>query len=48
MARDQSRRPMTDVEIEKLREEMKGQREDVREALQEQGVDVSDWSQEDE
>lgn len=35
---------MTDAEIEELRGEMKGQREDILEALEEQGVDVSSWS----
>lgn len=44
MARDQTRRPMTDAEIEELREEMEGQRGDIREALEEQGVDVAEWS----
>lgn len=46
MARDQSRRPLTDAELEELREEMRSQRGDIREALEEQGVDVSDWNSE--
>ena len=40
MARDQ---PMTDAEIEALRDEMREQREDVRDYLESEGVDVSDW-----
>jgi hypothetical protein len=46
MARDQSRRPLTDAEIEELRDEMRSQQGDIRAALEEQGVDVSDWPEE--
>ena len=41
MARDQSQRPLTDAEIEALREEMREQREDVREYLANEGVETS-------
>lgn len=44
MARDQSQRPMTDAEIETLREEMTEQRSEIRAFLDEQGVDVSEWA----
>ena len=43
MARDQ---PMTDAEIEALRGEMREQREDIREYLDGEGVDVSGWDDE--
>lgn len=42
MARD--RAPVTDAEIEALREEMREQRSEIREDLAEDGVDVSGWS----
>ena len=38
---------MTDAEIEQLREEMTEQRSDIREYLDEQGVDVSGWETDD-
>lgn len=41
MARD---RPVTDDEIEALREEMREQRAAIRADLQAAGVDVSEWS----
>jgi len=44
MARDQE--PMTDAEIEALREEMRAQREQIRADLEEAGVDVSSWDSE--
>jgi len=44
MARDQPR-PLTDSEIEDLRKEMEEQREDIREFLENNGVDVSSWSE---
>jgi len=44
MAQDQPR-PLTDAEIEDLREEMEEQREDIREFLEDNGVDVSSWSE---
>jgi len=37
---------MTDAEIEALRDEMRGQREDVRDYLESEGVDVSGWDDE--
>ena len=40
MARDQ---PITDAEIEALRDEIREQREQIREELKKAGVDVSDW-----
>lgn len=43
MAWDQPE-PMTDEEIEALREEIDGQREEIREYLADEGVNVSDWS----
>lgn len=43
MARDQ---PMTDAEIEALRDEMREQRGDIREYLDGEGVDVSGWDDE--
>ena len=42
MARD--RRPMTDDELAELREAMRSQREDIRDYLKSEGVDVSTWS----
>lgn len=44
MARDQTRRPVTKAELDGLREELRDQRGEIREALAEQGVDVSSWS----
>lgn len=44
MARDQKRRPMTDAEIEELREAMRDQRIEILEDLEAKGVDVSSWS----
>lgn len=41
MARDQE--PLTDAEIEELREEMNEQREDIKDFLEDEGVDVSEW-----
>ena len=35
--------PMTDEEIEALREEIEDQREEIREYLESEGVDVSAW-----
>lgn len=46
MARDQSQRPMTDAEIEDAREAILEQREDIREFLADEGVDVSGWGDE--
>ena len=40
MARDQ---PITDAEIEALRDEIREQREDIRDCLESEGVDASDW-----
>jgi hypothetical protein len=40
MARNQ---PMTDAEIEGLRDEMREQRADIRDFLEGEGVDVSGW-----
>jgi len=34
---------MTDAEIEALRDEMREQREDIREYLDDEGVDVTGW-----
>jgi hypothetical protein len=34
---------MTDAEIEALRDEIREQREDIRDYLASEGVDVSDW-----
>jgi hypothetical protein len=34
---------MSDEEIEALREEMEDQREEIREYLESEGVDVSPW-----
>ena len=34
---------MTDAEIDALREEMREQREDIRDYLESEGVDVSGW-----
>lgn len=45
MARD--REPVTDDEIEALREGMRDRRSEIRDDLAEDGVDVSDWSVED-
>lgn len=45
MARNESQQPMTDAEIEALREEMREQRGDIREFLESNGVDVSDWDE---
>ena len=39
MARNQ---PMTDAEIEALRDEIREQREDIRDYLESEGVDVRD------
>ena len=36
-------RPLTDAEIEALREEMRDQRGDIRTYLAIEGVDVSEW-----
>lgn len=47
MARDQSLRPVTDAELEELREEMRAQRSEIRADLAEQGVDVSGWETDD-
>lgn len=44
MARDRMRRPVTDANLEELREAMREQRSDIREELAERGVDVT-WSQ---
>lgn len=43
MARDRAREPMTDEEIEELQAEMREQREEVRDYLAGEGVDVSSW-----
>ena len=43
MARDQTQRPMTDEEIEALREEMRAQRSEIRADLAEHGVEISGW-----
>lgn len=37
------REPMSDAEIEELREEMEAQHEEIREYLDEQGVDSEAW-----
>lgn len=37
------REPMTDEEIAELREKMEAQREEIREYLDEQGVDSKAW-----
>jgi GH25 family lysozyme M1 (1,4-beta-N-acetylmuramidase) len=42
MARDH---PVTDAEIDALREEMQAQREEIRADLEAAGVDVSSWDQ---
>jgi hypothetical protein len=34
---------MTDAEIESLRDEIREQREDIRDYLESEGVDVSGW-----
>ena len=34
---------MTNAEIEALRDEIREQREDIRDYLESEGVDVSDW-----
>jgi len=34
---------MTDAEIETLRDEIREQREDIRDYLESEGIDVSDW-----
>lgn len=44
MARD-TPEPLTDAEIEELREAMDEQREDIRDALEAEGVDVSAWDE---
>lgn len=44
MARDQD--PLTDEEIEALRDEMHEQRDEIREHLANEGVDVSAWDSE--
>lgn len=36
-------RPLTDAEIESLREELDEQRDDIQEFLEGEGVDVSGW-----
>lgn len=41
MARDQE--PVTDAEIEAVRESMREQRDEIREYLEDEGVDVSTW-----
>jgi hypothetical protein len=43
MARDQAREPMTDEEIEELQTEMREQREEIRDYLAGEGVDVNSW-----
>lgn len=43
MARNRPERPLTDAEIDRLREEMEDQRDEIRAYLEEQGVDVSSW-----
>lgn len=43
MAQDRPDRPMTDAEIETLREEMREQRGEIREYLEGEDVDVSTW-----
>ena len=43
MARDQTRRPVTDETLENVRKAMRNQREELREYLAERGVDVSSW-----
>jgi len=48
MARDQTQRPVTDAELEGLREEICDQQGEIRDALAEEGVDVSSWSVPDE
>lgn len=40
MARDQARRPVTDGELEATREALDEQREEIREYLEAQGVDL--------
>lgn len=44
MARDQSR-PVTDDDLESARESIREQREDIREYLDGEGVDTSDWDE---
>lgn len=41
MARDQ---PLTDAEIDELREAMRGQRGEIQDYLESEGVDTSKWS----
>jgi hypothetical protein len=41
MARDQE--PITDAEIEELRAKIRDQRQEIRDDLESDGVDVSDW-----
>lgn len=43
MARDQE--PLTDAEIEQLREEMNEQRQDIKSFLEDEGVDVTGWDE---
>jgi len=40
MARDQTRRPVTDEELEEAREAMRERNEEIRSHLREQGVDL--------
>jgi hypothetical protein len=46
MARDQTRRPVTDEELAEARKAMREQNEKIREHLRERGVELGDDSEE--
>ena len=45
MVRDQSEEPMTDADLAAARAAIREQRSDIREYLEGEGVDVSNWDE---